>query len=350
MDKLPAAPSLFDISPNTPASGLHAEFQTWLENRAAQATTPHSARDLNEASVKIYQEMWKAFADYCDTHSIKLESMTTQQIEAFLQFRGRGEGNARMPPKGQRLSPRYAWRMLTLIDHIARLTAERNGKRANRAARDLLERPEYRYANARQRDPLPEYFQESEVQRIIGYLQSTNQPQDGTAVHWKMMRDCAAIALMLGAGLAPGDVRAALLSGVYADGGCTSGIPWKVSLPGNGNTPERETPIAPWAGQLMAKWIARRNEEGIPGDVLFPSTLSGKPLSHATCYKVCKSVLEEIGLDDGDGGIFKLRHTFALRQLADGKSEVEVARWLGLLDLNGMARYRKVVQAPVDLV
>lgn len=85
-------------------------------------------------------------------------------------------------------------------------------------------------------------------------------------------------------------------------------MPWKLSLPGNGNTPARATSIAAWARQLLAKWIARRNEEGIPGDVLFPSTPSGKSLSHATCYKVCKAVLEETGLDDGNGGIFKLRH------------------------------------------
>ena len=54
-------------------------------------------------------------------------------------------------------------------------------------------------------------------------------------------------------------------------------------------------------------------------------------------------------MGDDDGGVFKLRHTFALRQLADGKSETDVARWLGLVDLNGMARYRKIVKAPVEL-
>ena len=47
--------------------------------------------------------------------------------------------------------------------------------------------------------------------------------------------------------------------------------------------------------------------------------------------------------------MFKLRHTFALRQLAKGKSESDVAKWLGFLDQNSMARYRRIVPGHVDL-
>jgi site-specific recombinase XerD len=81
-----------------------------------------------------------------------------------------------------------------------------------------------------------------------------------------------------------------------------------------------------------------------------PVTRAGKAWSDTACYRACKAVLAAAGMDPDAGGVFKLRHTFALRQLAKGKSEAEVARWLGLLDVSGMARYRRIVPGHVDLV
>lgn len=346
-----STPWLFPFDDGGLAARLKHDFRSWLEARAKNAHGERSNRELSDASATVYQEMWLAFADYCAVHSLALESISQQEIVAFLDLRSRGQGNARMLPKGTTLSPRYAWRMLTLIDRITRFVAEREGRRPNRAARDLLELPEYRYANARQKDPLPEYYTEPQAQQLIKHLTDMIDAPAGTSpLSWKEVRDRTAVALMLGGGLAPGDIRAAETTGVIDAGGSLGGLPWKISLPGNGNAPARETPLAAWAGRLLAHWLQLRAAQDIPGKILFPSTHSGKALSHAACYKVCKAVLTDAGMDGDNGGIFKLRHTFALRQLADGKSEVEVARWLGLIDLNGMARYRKIVTAPVDLV
>jgi integrase len=96
-------------------------------------------------------------------------------------------------------------------------------------------------------------------------------------------------------------------------------------------------------------WLTIRTQQNIAGDLVFPSTLGGKAWSHTACYEACKAVLAGAGMEKDSGGVFKLRHTFALRQLAKGKSETEVAKWLGLVDLNGMARYRRLVARPVDL-
>lgn len=342
--------SLFPHAAADASAMLKSLFEEWVESRASQPHGERASRELNDSSAKVYREMWFAFADFCGVNDVTLENIAQSHILAFLQLRARGEGNARMLPKGLSLSPRYAWRMLTLIDRITAYAAGREGRRPNRAARELLELPEFRYANARQKDPLPEYYTEAQAQQLITHLETMLDPGSSISLDWKEVRDRSAVGLMLGAGLAPGDIRAATVAGVFASEGVRPGVPWKISLPGNGNAPARETPIAGWAGALLAHWIKAREAQGIPGDLLFPSTLSGKPLSHATCYKVCKAVLEDAGMDDENGGIFKLRHTFALRQLADGKNEVEVARWLGLVDLNGMARYRKIVMQPVDLV
>lgn len=92
-------------------------------------------------------------------------------------------------------------------------------------------------------------------------------------------------------------------------------------------------------------------EQGIPGVMLFPSTkATGKPWGKVAQYNAAKDVFRASGLDEVEGGSFRLRHTFALRQLRRGKSPEEVARWLGVSDPAVMARYRRVVLEPVDVV
>ena len=88
----------------------------------------------------------------------------------------------------------------------------------------------------------------------------------------------------------------------------------------------------------------------ITGDALFPVTRGGRPWGKVAQYAAAKAVLAAAGLPDTEGGSFKLRHTFALRQLRRGTAPEEVAQWLGLSDVAALARYRRVLVAPVDVV
>ena len=91
----------------------------------------------------------------------------------------------------------------------------------------------------------------------------------------------------------------------------------------------------------------QREALAIPGPMLLPSTRSsGKPWGKVAQYNATAAVLAEAGLADVTGGSFRLRHTFALRQLRRGTAEHEVARWLGVSDPAVMARYRGVLAAP----
>ena len=113
----------------------------------------------------------------------------------------------------------------------------------------------------------------------------------------------------------------------------------------------RETPVAPWAGQLLRYWLDVRAEQGVPGSMVFPATKStGKPWGKVAQYNAAKEVLQAAGVDDVEGGSFRLRHTFALRQLRRGKAADEVARWLGVSDPAVMARYQRVISSPVDVI
>lgn len=258
---------LFD-EPNTVQreERLRATFQAWIDHRAQSTSTARHEKALRAESATVYQEMWHAFAAYCAERNLDLVDIACDDIDTFLVIRGAGSAPGLPHPttKSGELSPRYAWRMLTLIDRVTCFHAQREGITPNPAARELLQRPEYRYANASEADPLPEYYSEAQTKRLIVYLtEMRSKDSPDSPVKWKQVRDRTAVALMLGAGLTPGDVRALELDGVIVAGGRMAHLPWKLAVPGNGNAPARETPIAEWAGRQLALWLMVRTEQKI---------------------------------------------------------------------------------------
>lgn len=332
---------------------FNALFDAWIHHRAQTKSRVRAERPLSEESIRVYREMWCAFAQYCTDRKLDFMTVEASDIDAFLKARsaGEGQGRSRVIPKGEALSARYAWRLLNLIDRLSHFHARREGVAANPAASDLLQREEYRYVNAANNVPAPEYYDEKQVCDLIVALTQADQIRLlRGAQQWKTMRDRTAVALMLGAGLTPGDVRVLDLHGVVCRGAAANDLPWKLALPANGNGPARETPLASWAAPLLADWLALRAEHGLAGTLVFPATAAGKPWSHTACHDACKATLAQAGFDDVHQGIFKLRHTYALRQLACGKSEADVAQWLGFLDIHSMARYRHILAYPVCVV
>ena len=218
------------------------------------------------------------------------------------------------------------------------------------AAQALARRPELRFANAHDKDPLPAFLPAAEAKTLVTYLSAVRPGRAATKQPWQEVRSRAAVALMLGGGITPGEARALELEDVIISGGRGKDTPWKLQVKGNGNAPARETPRAPWAGQLLRYWLDIRLEQRVPGTMLFPSTRSsGKPWGKVAQYNAAKEVLSAAGLEDADGGSFRLRHTFALRQLRKGKAPQDVAKWLGVTDPAVMARYQRVIVAPIDV-
>ncbi len=333
---------------------LRTAFESWIAHRENSKSRVRSFKPLSEDSAEVYRDMWLAFVPYCAARGLDLSDLETDDLDLFLVTRGAGGPDCTNPRSTSRhadLTPRYARRFLTLIDWITTHQARVAGTIPNNAAKRLLERPEYKYANAADKNALPEYLTDVQSKRLIAFVtQLPNKQANSPSLTWKEVRDRTAVAMMLGAGLTPGDVRSLTLPGVLIEGGRKAGVPWSLSLSGNGNFPARETPLASWAGRQLAYWLAVRAEQGLGGEYVFPSTRDGKQWSETRCYEGCKEVLREAGIAHDAGGLFKLRHSFALRQLTHGKSDIDVARWLGLLDINGMQKYRRILPAPVDVV
>lgn len=292
-----------------------------------------------QSSVEVYRHMWVALTAWAVGRGIKLHELRAADLEAYLASRG---GAAE-------LSGRYAWRLLRLVERVTEFYAKAHGETDHRAASDLLaSRPDIKFANAGQADPLPSFLAASEARRLVAYLSAVRPGRPEAGRIWQEVRNRASVGLMLGAGLTPGEVRDLALSDVVIEAGRVKDIPWKLHVEGTGSS--RETPVASWAGHLLKVWLDVRTAQAIPGVQVFPSTrATGKPWGKVAQYNATKEVLQAAGMDNAEGGSFRLRHTFALRQLRRGKSEEEVARWLGVVDPGVMARYRRVIMAPIDL-
>ncbi|MET0211100.1 MAG: site-specific integrase [Burkholderiaceae bacterium] len=343
MYMLPVTPDLF-ADPATPSAlkEFESSFEAWVDD--AQAL----GRLRQRSSEEVYRAIWGGFVEWCVAQHppVRLRDLSADDLALFVATR---KGIA---DRSGVLSPRYTWRVLNLIDRVLRHGAKLAGTRPNVAAVDAMNSlPGVRYANA-VHAPLPDHLQPDEARALVIFLSHVRPRGSGTAAGrpWQELRNRAAVALQLGAGLAPGDVRAMTLDGVVAGGGRLRDVPWKLLVPEDGNTPARETPVAPWAGQLLRYWLGVRLEVGIPGPWLFPSTRTGKPWGKGAQYLAAKQVLEDAGMDAADGGSFRLRHTFALRQLRRGREPADVARWLGIANVAEIERYLRVLHGTEGVV
>lgn len=330
------------MSPSPPQPSFPQAFEQWVADQ-------HGAGVLRKAGAReVYQAMWESFAAWCLAQSpaVQLDTVDARDLHAFQAARyGRKATD-------QSLSPRYALRLMRLIERVLAHHAARTGSRPNRAPADWVRaNPEVRYAESERADPPPEVLTPQEARQLLAHL-SAARPRPGqnpaalASLPWQEVRNRASVALQLGAGLAPGDVRALTLASPVMNGVGPKARTWKLRVPANGTLRARETPVAAWAAELLHHWLQVRADSRIAGEFLFPSTRTGKPWLADSQYQCARKVLEAAGVGGrGAGGSFRLRHTFALRQLRRGTRPEMVARWMGVEPAE-MKRYDRV--APVS--
>jgi integrase len=339
-------PTTKDLFFDDAGESAFAEYSNWFEAWIAQARRVKRLR--HRSSEDVYRSMWGGFVEWALSQDpvVQLLSISVADLTLFVNTR-RGQADA-----GGDLTAGYTWRLLNLIDRVLRYAAVELQVPPNTAAGDLIDAlPGVRSANDRE-SALPAYLPADEARTLVIFLSHVRpRGSGGGADHtWNELRNRASVGLQLGGGLTPGNVRALTLSCVKTTGGPLKGVPWKIAVPADGNTPEHETPIAQWAGQLLRYWMQVRDELQIPGTWLFPSTKTGKPWGKVPQYEASRQVLEDAGLDLVEGGSFRLRHTFAIRQLRRGKTPAQVAEWMGISNVVEMERYKRVLHTPVEVV
>lgn len=332
---------------------LQAAFDSW---RCQAVATDRLQRD---STLQVYEDMWSAFAAWCVSQDepVSLEALDGPALERFLHSREEKMGNA--------LSPRYTWRLLSLIDQVlTRFSLERDVPKNDSAAEYIRLSDSIRRANMSER-PALDYLDAGDARRLVTYLTEVRPGAVGRRQlsGWQELRNLTAVALHLGAGVTPGDLRELPLDAPVVAGGRWKDVPWKLRVPGNGNRPGRETPVAPWAGQLLKHWLVVRAELGPAVQALVDANRgkrvqyllpnrSGDQWGKMAHYEAIKKVMEAAGVDSGasSGGAFRLRHTFAIRQLRRKKAVADVARWMGIANLEEMDRYRSVLDGYEEAV
>ena len=234
----------FSLFEELPAESHRLAFERWLADQRALGSLRQSS------SIQVYRDMWGSFTAWClgQSPAVSLASLDVRDLQAFQAAR------FGMKSADLSLSPRHALRLLRLIDRVLHHHAAETGQPANTAASDWIDaHPEIRYAEAAQADPLPEFLSVAEARHLITFLSdarprpslSGSRRDSHLAFTWQQLRKRVAVALQLGGGPAPGDVRVLTVDAPTSRGGRVRERPWKVAVPGNGNSPARETPIAP---------------------------------------------------------------------------------------------------------
>lgn len=348
-------------------SEIQSTFNRWLaeEHRLGRLHRP--------SSQAVYAAMWGALAQWCLGQSPpvrQLAALDSATLAAFVAAR-----EALLPP-GESLTPRYAWRMMSLVRRVQTWAAA--APRGGTAADHLLaSRPEVRLANLQRSNEAIEHLSNDEVRRLLRVIGHQHRlAAQNRLARWQDLRNVTAAALQLGAGLGPGDLRALTCRDAdpalsLRNAGSASAQPWPdqspddvdshgartraaqrlwLRVPADGNAPTHEVPLAPWATRVLLAWLQLRKQLGIPGDWLLPSTRTGKPWGKVAQYEAGCTVLAAAGIPArASGGSFRLRHSFALRQLNRGHAADTVARWLGVSDPAVMQRYLRWQQRPRHL-
>jgi integrase len=325
-----------DASPGSVRGRMNDAFERWVRSRGDVGGFGRSRRALRPDSVEVYRDMWGRFTEWCVRHGVAFDAIDPRSLESFVDSLGRHHDVTR----------RYARRMLRLVDRIGTNEARIAGAPGNDGPQAVLARPRFRFGDGTD-DPLPDFLTARETRRLVEFL--TARRAEAAPTCWQDVRNRTAVGLQLGAGITPGEARGLRLGQVIVEGGRIRGEPWALALPDNGNFPARQAPLSRWAGRQLAAWLALRSRHGLPGPMVFPSTRSGTPWSKASATRAFQDVLARAGVVAPAGGSFKLRHTFALRQLTRHPPQ-DVARWLGIRDLSAIDRYRRVLVRPVEVV
>lgn len=330
---------LFDFPDTTAIAQFNQAFDTWAQRALAEGKT------RQPSSQASYRTIWNHFSKWCLSQSevVYLDRVVAADIERYaLSLHHAHDPSATA-------SSRHIWRVLHTIERILSLYNRLEGHAPNPSVAQVLDaHPQWRYAQAAQHTPLPENLPPDQARILVNYLTGQRSPiatASQAKRNWQDSRNRCSVALQLGAGLTPSDVRALQVESVISSGGPVRDLPWKLVVPQHGSSAERQTPLARWSAHLLHEWLRIRQEQGLAGNMLFPATAGGKPWGKVAQFGAVAEVLQASGIDKHlvSGGSFRLRHTFALRQLRKGHAPIYVARWMGIKDPGWMSRYQQVV-------
>lgn len=306
---------------------------------------------LSDKSVDAYTHLWRPVAAFCGSTGLGLDQLGMDELRLLIESRHREAAN------GTKLTPRYVWRMLRLIDDVSLFDARERGAEPNRSAQQLIEL-EYAYANARNQDALPDTLSRDEFDRFLKYAIALwpKPAADASGVaDWREARIVALLSVVLGAGPTPREAADLLVENVRLD---NHGNPDRLRIQAQGRKPARDVPIEGWASRILKGWLHVRGSyfAGVQLSEVFPATRRGRTLDNSTLNLAYKELAQRCGISDLSRGLnnpnastlatrgpFTFRHTFVVKARAERRhSDDRLMEILGIGDEKSFARYRRI--------
>lgn len=278
-------------------------------------------RPLSTKSAEIYGFMFKKFAVWLAGENKRFSQMLDQDLVRFIsQNRSRGEQNSL-------ITERY----LRLLERCYRHL----GIAPNPASMALKIATENQYIA---RDKGMQVLQPDQIAAFVAALPPFEPQGPNRAGRppkaWKRRRDHAMLATMLFSGLRVAEAIGLHLSEVddAFDGELDEdAIVLRITPEGKHDTShEHETILRGYGAHALRRWLVERAQLGIQGDVVFPTSLAGEPLSRMTIYRHVKATFDRAGIDVDRHGGRTLRNTFAVEELRDGGTKADLKQYLGL--------------------
>lgn len=260
---------------------MSLEFEGWmLRLEQWVAAFPADEKPLSAASVAVYRSMWRALGRTLPLAFVSPEELTESQVGLALDH---------LKLKTQ---PRRRYLQL-----LSRVLGE-----ASAASHLLVQNPP-------PPRPLPAVLVQTRERELTDHLPSCT------------VRQQLLVALVLGAGLRAGEVAQVRWSDLRVE---DPALPWLVARRRSGE-PIRSTPIAPWALPYLQ---AALPPEPLQDAYLFANS-RGLPVAASTLWRDCEALVSQVLGPGRLAGMTRLRNTYGVRNLANGKPLPEVQEWLG---------------------
>ncbi|MEX3960125.1 tyrosine-type recombinase/integrase [Trinickia sp. EG282A] len=300
-DLFAAGPAEWEAHPD-------AAFDTWL---TAQAGRGQSVR-MRASSAEMYRAQWRKFLAYVQSHHLVLTRVQDHHVSDFL---------ASLDSENR--SQRERYRKL-----IERVFADMHGGKpprgfCNPAVAAMNERGAAWKAVSGNR-PMT-FLHQAERAKLIACLRSPVTGDEPTEC-WRQLRDRAMVASFLGAGLKVAEALRLTVNCIALEN-----VHW-INIKRPDSQFSHRTSPAPYAIDLLRRWLTERERSGCLGELVFPADLEGRPMHSVTALRATAALVLESGISDDRferASPQTLRNTFAAEMFEAGESTKSVADSFG---------------------
>ncbi|WP_321846746.1 tyrosine-type recombinase/integrase [Paraburkholderia bannensis] len=282
----------------------------WQQDPAAAFDAWLAAQDLRRSSADIYRVQWGRFLEWLALKRKTIVSVDTGTIAEFVA--------GLEVKKPQRL--RYLRLIERVLDHVRQIELA-----STNPARFIAQDGEAAWRNARENEPTG-FLTATERAAVIARLFAPLTEQSA-ARRWRERRDRALVAVFLGGGLKTGDAIALRLDATAI------GSEW-ITIEAANPAFTHSTKLAPFAVDVMGAWLEARRLAGLPGQLVFPGSPSGRPMHKATVLRAIDGLMEAAGVAQTRAERASpqtLRNSFAADLFERGVDADQVGQWLGFM-------------------